>query len=240
MHHSENDRCSSGTAGDDTREWPFRCFAHHIGHWRLSRWSGAPFRKAKLTIRVATRRTEEGFAHEEQTGPQFAIALAALTVSVGLTLSAKQDRYKLKVPDGLEFSDFKGYENWEDVAVSETEGSVKTILANPTMIKAYREGVPENGKTFPEDSKAVKIEWIKKKNTESPYFVEIPDTLKTLSFIEKDSTRFPDTHGWAFAQFAYDTGTKTLKPSVTGAECGYACHTKVASRDYIWTAYPPR
>jgi hypothetical protein len=173
-------------------------------------------------------------------GPKFAIAVVALTASIGLTLFAQQDKYTLKVPDGLAFSDFKGYDTWEDVAVSETEGSVKAILANPTMIKAYREGVPENGKPFPEGSKTVKIEWIKKKNTASPYFVEVPDTLKSVSFIEKDSKRFPNTHGWAYAQFEYDPASKTFKPSVTGSECGYKCHTMVASRDYIWTAYPPR
>ena len=168
------------------------------------------------------------------------ITVVALTVLIGASLLAQQDRDTLKVPDGLAFSEFKGYDTWETIAVSETEGSVKAILGNTTMINAYKEGVPENGKLFPEGSKAVKIEWIKKKNALSPYFVEVPDTLKTLSFIEKDSTRFPNTHGWAFAQFAYDTGSKTLKPSVTGSECGYACHTKVASTDYIWTAYPPR
>jgi hypothetical protein len=27
---------------------------------------------------------------------------------------------------------------------------------------------------------------------------------------------------------------------VTGAECGYACHTNVAAQDYIYTAYPDR
>ena len=64
--------------------------------------------------------------------------------------------------------------------------------------------------------------------------MEVPDTLKSLSFIEKDSTRFPNTHGWAYAQFTYDTQSKTFKPSMTGSECGYACHTKVASRDYIF------
>ena len=141
---------------------------------------------------------------------------------------------------GLAFSEFKGYDKWEDVAVSETEGSVKAILGNPTMIKAYKEGIPDNGKPFPEGSKIVKIEWIKKKNPASPYFVEVPDTLKTLSFIEKDSKKFPNTHGWAYAQFAYDPASKTLKPSVTGPECGYTCHTRVASSDYIYTKYPPR
>lgn len=167
------------------------------------------------------------------------IAAASLAVFGRITL-AQQDRYTLRVPDGLAFSDFKGYDSWEDVAVSETQGSVKAILGNPTMIGAYKEGIPDNGKPFPEGVKIVKIEWVKKKNPVSPYFVEIPDTLKTLSFIEKDSKRFPDTHGWAYAQFEYDSESKTFKPSVTGSECGYACHTTVASRDYIFTAYPPR
>lgn len=172
-----------------------------------------------------------------------AIALgvaASLAALAGITF-AQQDRYTLKVPDGLAFSEFKGYDTWEDVAVSETEGSVKAILGDPAMIRAYKEGIPDNGKPFPEGVKAVKIEWVKKRNPVSPYFVEIPDTLKTVSFIEKDSKRFPNTHGWAFAQFEYDPESKTFKPSVTGSECGYACHAAhVASRDYIFTAYPPR
>jgi hypothetical protein len=172
--------------------------------------------------------------------PTVAIAVVALTVLIGATVLAQQDRYTLKVPDGLAFSEIRGYDTWEDVAVSETESSVKAILGNPTMIKAYKDGVPDNGKPFPEGSKIVKIEWIKKKNPVSPYFVEVPDILKSVSFIEKDSKRFPNTHGWAYAQFEYDAESKTFKPSVTGSECGYACHTKVASRDYIFTAYPPR
>jgi hypothetical protein len=170
----------------------------------------------------------------------FVISVAALTIIVGAAVWAQQDRYSLKVPDGLAFSDFRGYDTWQDIAVSETETSVKAILGNAAVIGAYKEGIPDNGKLFPEGSKFVKIEWLKKKNPVSPYFVEIPDTLKTVSFIEKDSKRFPNTHGWAYAQFAYDTGSKTFKPSVTGSECGYKCHTTVASRDYIFTAYPPR
>ena len=169
-----------------------------------------------------------------------AMAAVALTVLIGVTALAQQDRYTLKVPDGLAFSEFEGYDTWQTVAVSETEGSVKAILANPAMISAYKEGVPDNGKPFPEGSKTVKIEWSKKKNPASPYFVEVPDTLKSLAFIAKDSKRFPNTHGWAYAKFEYDAESKTFKPSVTGSECGYACHTNVASRDYIFTAYPVR
>lgn len=177
---------------------------------------------------------------KNQRVPILAITGVVLTLFIGLTLLAQQDRYALRVPDGLAFSEFKGYDTWQTIAVSETKTSVKAILGNPTMIDAYKSGVPENGQLFPEGSKTVKIEWLKKQNPESPYFVEVPDVLKSVSFIEKDSKRFPNTHGWAFAQFDYDAGSKTFKPSVTGSECGYACHTKVASRDYIFTAYPLR
>jgi hypothetical protein len=174
---------------------------------------------------------------------EIAIIAVSLAVFGGIALAA-QDRSTLKIPDGLAFSEFEGYDTWQDVAVSSTEDSVKAILANPAMIAAYKDGIPGNGKPFPEGAKAVKIEWIKKKSSESPYFVEIPDVLKTVSFIEKDSARFPDTHGWAFAQFAYDAASDTLMPaaplSLTGHECGYACHTAVAKNDYVFTAYPKR
>ncbi len=168
-----------------------------------------------------------------------AIAVASLAALGGVTL-AQQDRYAVKTPDELPFSEFRGYDKWETVAVSATEGSIKTILGNAATIQAYKDGAPQGGKAFPDGVKFAKIEWIKKRNAASPYFVEVPDTLKTVSFIVKDTKRFPNTHGWAYAQFAYDPGTKTFKSDVTGAECGYACHSKVAAQDYIFTAYPPR
>jgi hypothetical protein len=170
------------------------------------------------------------------------ISVALLVVVGGLALAA-QDRYTLKIPDGLAWSEFRGYETWQDVAVSQTETSLKVIAANDAMMNAFGDGVPDNGKLFPDGSKITKIEWSFKKNTVSPYFVNIPDTLKTVAFIEKDTKRFPNTHGWAYAQWAYDAATDTFKPSElspSGAECGYACHTTVAAKDYIFTAYPKR
>jgi hypothetical protein len=170
------------------------------------------------------------------------VSAVALVVVAGLALAA-QDKYTLKIPDGLEWSDFRGYEGWQDVAVSQTQTSLKVIAANEVMINAYRDGVPGNGKPFPDGSKITKIEWSFKKNTESPYFVNVPDTLKTVSFIEKDTKRFPNTNGWAYAQWAYDAASDTFKPSEldpSGSECGYACHTKVSAQDYIFTAYPKR
>jgi len=148
----------------------------------------------------------------------------ALAVAGGLAYAA-QDRESLKVPDGLAFSEFKGYQDWGDVAVSETDKQIKVIAANPTMLAAFRKGLPAKGQTFPDGSKVVKIEWTHKPNPAAPYAVEVPDQLAALAFIEKDTKRFPKTHGWAYAVFAYDPATKTLKPQGKGADCGYACHT---------------
>jgi len=171
--------------------------------------------------------------------PATMFVAVSLAVLGGVALAA-QDRFMLKVPDGLAFSEFKGYDTWQDVAVSQTETGLKVIAANPAMLNAYKSGIPGNGKHFPDGSKIVKIEWTSKKNPESPYFVMVPDTLKSVSVIEKDSKRFPNTSGWAYAQFAYDAASDTFTPVGTGAACGYACHTTVAAKDYIFTAYPRR
>ena len=168
-----------------------------------------------------------------------AIVIIALLLAVlgGMALAA-QDRFTVKVPNGIAFSDFRGYETWQNVAVSQTENGLKVIAANTAMIKAYRQGTPGNGKKFPEGSKIVKIEWTAKKSAESPYFVMVPDILKSVSFIEKDSKRFPTTGGWGYAQFHYDGASDTFQPFGNDAACGHACHTAVAAKDYIFTAYP--
>jgi hypothetical protein len=166
------------------------------------------------------------------------VAICAAGSFAGLALAA-QDKYTLKLGK-LNFSDFRGYENWENVAVSRTQTQLKVILANDVMIKAFRQGLPANGKLFPDGSKVVKIEWSFKKNPVAPYFVQVPDKLQSVATIEKDTKRFPDTHGWAYGNFNYDSASDTFTPEGTDAKCGYACHTAVATQDYIFTAYPKR
>jgi hypothetical protein len=165
---------------------------------------------------------------------------AALLAVLGSMAIAARDRFTVKVPNGLAFSDFRGYDTWQDVAVSQTETLLKVIVTNDTMLNAYRQGVPDNHEAFPDGSKIVKIEWVPKKNAESPYFMMVPDTLKAVAVIEKDTRRFPDTNGWAYAEFDYDAASDTFTPNGNDAKCGYACHTTAAAKDYIFTAYPKR
>src|SRR5580698_9321937 len=163
-----------------------------------------------------------------------------LAVLGGRAFSA-QDKYTLRVPDGLAFSDFRGYENWQVVAVSQTENLLKVMVSNPTMIEAYRSGVPGNGRPFPDGSQIAKIEWKPKKNPEAPFSVRVPDVLQDVFLIEKNTKKFPSTKGWAYAAFDYDPASDTFKPDKTGVvNCGFACHTGVAAKDYIFTAYGKR
>jgi Cytochrome P460 len=165
------------------------------------------------------------------------VALAALS---GVAISA-QDKYTLRVPNGLAFSDFKGYEDWQYVSMSQTEDRLKLIVANPTMIAAYKAGIPGNGKPFPDGSKIAKVQWKPKKSTEAPFSVNVPDTLADLFFMEKDSMRFPDSGGWGYAQFDYDPKSDTFAPNKDGTPtCGHTCHKAVKAKDYIFHPYQKR
>ncbi len=169
------------------------------------------------------------------------MTIGAVLAVLSIIAFAAQDKYTLQAPNGLAFSDLRGYENWQVVAVSQTEELLKVMVANPTMIDAYRAGIPGNGKPFPDGSKIAKIEWKPKKSTEAPFSVRIPDTLQDFFLIEKDIKRFPDTNGWAYAVFDYDPASDTFAPNKTGVvDCGFACHTRVAKKDYIFTAYGKR
>jgi hypothetical protein len=156
------------------------------------------------------------------------VGASLAVLAVGVAISA-QDKYTLKLPNGLPFSEFRGYENWQVVSVSQTTELLKVEVANPTMIDAYRSGIPGNGKPFPDGSKIAKIEWKPKKMAESPFAVNVPNTLQDVFLIEKDSKRFPDTKGWAYAVFDYEPVSDTFKPDPTGKD-----------RDYIFHSYQKR
>jgi len=91
--------------------------------------------------------------------PFWLMVIVAVVAVVGGTAISAQDKYTVQVPNGLAFSEFRGYEDWPTVAVSQTEAAINVILANPVTIDAYRAGVPGNGKPFPDGSKMVKIHW---------------------------------------------------------------------------------
>jgi hypothetical protein len=114
------------------------------------------------------------------------------------------------------------------------------MVANPAMIAAYKAGIPGNGKPFPDGATIAKIEWTKKKDHEAPFDVKIPDTLKVVLFITRDSKRFAASADWGYAQFNHDARSGAFTAEGSGSNCGHACHTIVKAKDYIFTAYGKR
>ena len=167
------------------------------------------------------------------------VVLSASIFAVTLTLAA-QDRSTVKVPNGLAFADFKGYDAWQTIAPSQTPEEIKGILGNAVMIKALKDGIPGNGKPVPDGAMMTKIDWLKESNSVSPYPVEVPKALKSVSFMLKDAKRFADSGGWGYAQFTYNAKSDTFTPVGTGYACGYVCHTRVKANDYVFTKYAPR
>jgi hypothetical protein len=178
-------------------------------------------------------------------GVSIAVSLAAL--ATGAATSA-QDKYTVKVPNGLAFSEFRGYESWQTISISHNGDQLAAILGNTAMIAAYKAGIPSNGKPFPDGAKMAKIHWKPKKLVTFPGQPLAPDTQSNVDFMVKDRKRFADSGGWGYAVFDYDPASDTFKPGdLTGkppqgndAKCGFACHTIVKSRDYVFTEYAHR
>jgi hypothetical protein len=169
-----------------------------------------------------------------------AIAVAMFGV-LAATAACAQDKYSLKSPSGIAFSDFKGYEDWSVVSSARTDEVLKVIVANPKMIAAYKTGVPGNGQTFPEGSRIVKLQWKPKKSTEAQFAVDVPDVFKQVFVMEKDSKKFPKTGGWGYAVFNYDAASDKFTPDAKSlSDCGNACHTAVKAKDYIFHPYQKR
>lgn len=170
------------------------------------------------------------------------ILTAALAICGGSLLA--EDRYDLKALNGISFSEIRGYETWQFIAVSRRtdNNELRVILGNPAMINAYKAGIPGNDQPFPDGAIVVKIAWAERQSPVFPAAFE-PDVLRRVEFIVKDTKRFPDTSGWGYARFIYDAKTAAFTPygqdAAFAREC-YQCHTIVKTKDFIFTGYPQR
>lgn len=181
------------------------------------------------------------------------VALAVMLIGASSALTAQnkpaaQDKNTVKVPGGLGFAEFKGYESWQVINVSQgAPGIMAAIVGNKEMIQAYLDGIPGNGKVFPDGARMAKIHWNTKKLETFPTAINA-GSLHDVDFMVKDSKRFASSGGWGYAAFEYDTLTHTFRPAdrnskppqANDATCGAACHTIVKTSDYVFTKYAPR
>ena len=169
-----------------------------------------------------------------------AIATAVIMV-LSATSTSAQEKYSLKSPSGIAFSDFAGYEDWAVVSSARTDEVLKVIVANPIMITAYKAGIPGNGQPFPDGSKIVKLQWKPKKSTEAQFVVDVPDVFTQAFVIEKNSELFSKSGGWGYALFNFDSASAKFTVDPTGvSDCGHACHLAVKAKDHIFHPYQQR
>src|SRR5579863_5593804 len=177
-----------------------------------------------------------------------ATVLAGVVSSVVVAFAlAAENKGTLKVPNGLAFSEFKGYEAWQVVSISQDGPLMAAVLANPATIRAYQDGAPGNGKPFPDGSRMAKVHWNPKKMETFPA-ATVPGTQHDVDFMVKDGKRFADSGGWGYGVFEYDAASDTFRPGTQAdkppqandARCGFACHTSVKARDYVFTDYGHR
>src|SRR6516162_3560554 len=197
---------------------------------------------------MVTGKPNEGDATmKKSTLISLGISVSIAVFAAGVAISA-QDKYTVQVPNGLAFSEFRGYEDWPVIAISENQGLIAVIVGNPVMIGAYKEGVPGNGKPFPDGAKMAKIHWNPKKQETYPGPPTVPGTQHDVDFMVKDSKRFADSGGWGWAVFDYDAASDTFTPGTLAdrppqgndAKCGFACHSIVKAKDYVFTDYGHR
>ena len=168
------------------------------------------------------------------------VACSVVLAALGTKADNAEQKYTLVSPSGIALSDFRGYEDWALVSSARTDEVLKVIVANPTMIAAYKAGIPGNGRPFPEGSKIAKLQWSFKKSTEATFAVDVPDAPTQAFLIEKDSQRFPQTGGWGYALFNHDVKTGTMTADAARADCGNTCHSAVKAKDYIFHPYQKR
>ena len=182
-------------------------------------------------------------------GVAFTASSAAYADAQGVAARVTEpSKYDLKVPGGLTFSEFRGYEDWAVVAVQHTADLTKVVVGNPVTMEAFRGGVPGNGKPFPDGSKMAKIEWRPAKSSDAPYDITVPGTIYDVDFMVKDAKRFADGDGWGYAVFKYDPASGTYTPATmthrppqgNNARCGTACHSIAKAKDYVFTEYAKR
>ncbi len=173
-----------------------------------------------------------------------ATAVAVLAVLGAVVLYAQsqdKDKFSLVSPGGIAFSDFRGYEDWAVVSSAHTDERLKVIVGNPTMIKAFKAGTPLNGQPFPDGSMIVKLQWTPKKSTEAPCGGQGPSVFTDAFAMDTDSMRLPKRGGGGYAVFNYDATSDKFTPDPKSpSDCGYACHTPVKAKDYIFHPYQKR
>jgi hypothetical protein len=145
---------------------------------------------------------------------------------------------KSEVPDltmpgnGLTFKEIENYKNYKIIATHfrTDKNEIRYILANPKAFKSYNEG-----SSFPNGSKIVKIGWDVEQMSNFPTAIEAKE-VQRVEYMIKDSKTFKDNPGnWGYARFVKKDGKYESWNQGT-ASC-VACHNLAKDNDFLFTKF---
>ena len=181
------------------------------------------------------------------------MVISSSVLVAGITLAA-QDRWTLKSLSGISFAEVKGYDSWQMVAssvaddesgcgTSKAPGCIKSIVGNRRVDQGVqgRHSRQRQARTGRRGVRQDRMDQGARHH--APYGAFVPGPLAEVSFMMKDSRRFPKTDGWGYATFQYDTATDTWTAKGDNPEfvnACHGCHTVVKARDFVFTDYPKR
>jgi len=167
------------------------------------------------------------------------IIIIVLIYSFFTACNSKSDYHVIsEVPDltmpenYLKFREIKDYKNYKIVGTHfrTDKNELRYILANEKAFRAYNEG-----NSFPEDSKIVKIGWDVKKMSNFSPALEANQVLR-IEYMIKDSTKFKNNPGnWGYARFVKIDGK--YKSWNKGTNSCISCHNLAKSNDYLFTKF---
>ena len=146
------------------------------------------------------------------------LTVAMLAVSGGRAIYAQdtaQAKYTVQVPNGLAFSEFRGYESWQTVSISGSR--MAKIHWNPKKLE-----------TFPGTMVPGTLHDLDFMVKDSKRFADSGGWgWAAFKYDAASDTFTPAT-------------TADQPPQGNDAKCGLACHTIVRTRDYVFTDYGKR
>jgi hypothetical protein len=133
----------------------------------------------------------------------------------------------------------QGYRDWRLISVAHEEGNLHSfaaVLGNDVAINAYREGkLP-----YPDGAiiAALHYHHVSSEENNKVFGREqsfVPGDPSNIQFMIKDSKKYASTGGWGFGHFQ-DGRPLTDKAKIE--DC-FDCHSKIKSRDLVFTRYAP-
>ena len=141
----------------------------------------------------------------------------------------------IKEPNGLSFKKIEGYEKWQVAAAHwrKDKNELRYVMVDPKSEKAF-----QKGEKLREGAIIVKIGWSTKPMSAFADGIEA-DKIQRVEYMIKDSKKFASTGGWGYARFVKTADGSYKAWGGDANEC-YACHTAVADKDYLISAYQTR